>query len=89
MDGAHAVVIASIDLVKRPEVLAAVEQAPFDLIIADEAHHLTPGSERGAAVDRLASRAPWVVLASATPHSGDEAAFDYLTRLGECGARRS
>lgn len=84
---AHAIVIASIDLVKRPEVLAAVEQAPFDLIIADEAHHLTPGSERGAAVDRLASRAPWVVLASATPHSGDDAAFDYLTRLGECGDR--
>lgn len=84
---AHAIVIASIDLVKRPEVLAAVEQAPFDLIIADEAHHLTPGSERGAAVDRLASRAPWVVLASATPHSGDEAAFEYLTRIGECGDR--
>jgi superfamily II DNA or RNA helicase len=84
---AHAIVIASIDLVKRPEVLAAVEQAPFDLVIADEAHHLTPGSDRGAAVDRLASRAPWVVLASATPHSGDEAAFDYLTRIGECGDR--
>ncbi|MDO8680773.1 MAG: helicase-related protein [Acidobacteriota bacterium] len=84
---AHAIVIASIDLVKRPEVLAAVEQAPFDLLIADEAHHLTPGSDRGSAVDRLASRTPWVVLASATPHSGDQAAFDYLTRLGECGDR--
>ena len=82
---AHATLIASIDLVKRPEVLAAVEQAPFDLVIADEAHHLTPGSDRGAAVDRLASRAPWVVLASATPHSGDDAAFEYLTRIGECG----
>ena len=84
---AHATVIASIDLVKRPEVLAAVEQAPFDLLIADEAHHLTPGSERGSAVDRLACRAPWVVLMSATPHSGDDAAFDYLTRIGECGDR--
>ena len=84
---AHAVVIASIDLVKRPEVLAAVEQAPFDLVIADEAHHLTPGSDRGVAVDRLASRVPWVVLASATPHSGDDTAFEYLTRIGECGDR--
>jgi superfamily II DNA or RNA helicase len=84
---AHAIVIASIDLVKRPEVLAAVGQAPFDLIIADEAHHLTPGSDRGAAVDRLAARAPWVVLASATPHSGDQDAFAYLTRIGECGDR--
>jgi superfamily II DNA or RNA helicase len=79
------IVIASIDLVRRPEVLAAVEEAPFDLVIADEAHHLSPGSDRGAAVERLAARAPWVVLASATPHSGDEAAFDYLTRLGSAG----
>ncbi len=84
---AHAIVIASIDLVKRPEVLAAVEEAPFDLLIADEAHHLTPGSDRGAAIEELASRTPWVVLVSATPHSGDEAAFDYLTRLGELGDR--
>lgn len=84
---AHAIVIASIDLVKRPEVLAAVGQAPFDLVIADEAHHLTPDSDRGAAVDQLASCAPWVVLASATPHSGDEAAFGYLMRIGECGDR--
>ena len=84
---AHAIVIASIDLVKRPEVLAAIEQVPFDLLIADEAHHLTPGSDRGAAVDQLASRAPWVVLASATPHSGDDAAFEYLARIGECGDR--
>ncbi len=30
---------------------------------------------------------PWVVLASATPHSGDDTAFDYLTRIGECGDR--
>ena len=83
----HAIVIASIDLVKRPEVLATVEGAPFDLVIADEAHHLTPGSDRGAAVERLASRAPWVVLASATPHSGDDAAFNYLTRIGGSGDR--
>lgn len=79
---AHAVIVASIDLVKRPEVLAAVEEVAFDLVIADEAHHLTPGSDRGHAVSRLGSRAPWLVLLSATPHSGDQAAFDYLTTLG-------
>jgi len=81
----HPVVIASIDLVKRPEVLAAAEDAPFDLVIADEAHHLTPGSDRGHAVNRLAARAPWLVLVSATPHSGDQAAFDYLTTIGSLG----
>lgn len=81
----HPVVIASIDLVKRPEVLAAAEGAPFDLVIADEAHHLTPGSDRGHAVNRLATRAPWLVLLSATPHSGDQTAFDYLTAIGSLG----
>ena len=52
------------------------------VLIADEAHHLTPGTDRGSAVARLASRTPWCVLVSATPHSGDVAAFDYLTDLG-------
>lgn len=84
---AHDIVIASIDLVKRPEILAAVEQVAFDLVIADEAHHLTPGSDRGAAIEHLAARSVWVVLASATPHSGDEEAFGYLMRLGEMGDR--
>jgi len=79
---AHAVIVASIDLVKRPEVLAAVEDVAFDVVIADEVHHLTPGSDRGHAVGRLGSRAPWLVMLSATPHSGDQAAFDYLTALG-------
>jgi superfamily II DNA or RNA helicase len=79
------VVIASIDFVKRPEILAAVEGAAVDLVIADEAHHLTPGSDRGRAVERLAGRTPWLVLLSATPHSGDRAAFDYLTGIGSLG----
>ena len=78
----HLTAIASIDYIKRPEVLAAISEVPIDLIIADEAHHLTPGTERGAAVCRLASRAAWCVLLSATPHSGDENAFDYLTGIG-------
>ena len=79
------VTIASIDYVKRPEVLAAIEGVPIDIVIADEAHHLTPGSERGAAVDRLGARASWVVLVSATPHSGEDAAFDFLSNIGSAG----
>jgi superfamily II DNA or RNA helicase len=81
----HAVAVASIDFVKRPEVLAALAAVPIDLLIADEAHHVTPGTERGAAIGRLASRAPWCVFISATPHSGDQAAFEYLTGLGSHG----
>ena len=79
------VTIASIDFIKRAEVLAALEGEPLDLLIADEAHHLTPGTERGAAVARLASRATWCALLSATPHSGDQAAFAYLQSIGARG----
>ncbi|MDH4063447.1 MAG: DEAD/DEAH box helicase, partial [Acidobacteriota bacterium] len=79
------VIISSIDFVKRPEVRAAVEAAPLDVLIVDEAHHLTPGSDRAAVADRLARRAPWLVLASATPHSGDPRAFRALLDLGRTG----
>jgi superfamily II DNA or RNA helicase len=81
----HAVAIASIDLVKRDEVLAAIDNEPLDLVIADEAHHLSPGTDRGAAISRIASRVPWCVFVSATPHSGDRAAFEFLTSLGSTG----
>ena len=81
----HGVAIASIDFIKRAEVLAAIDREPVDLLIADEAHHLVPGTDRGAAVSRLAARAPWCVLLSATPHSGDRAAFEYLTSMGAAG----
>lgn len=81
----HAVAIASIDLVKRDEVLAAIDSEPLDLVIADEAHHLAPGTDRGAAISRIASRVPWCLFVSATPHSGDRAAFEYLTSLGDAG----
>lgn len=80
--GGATVMVSSIDLVKRPEVRAAVEREPVDLLIVDEAHHATPSSDRGRLVARLARRAPWVVLASATPHTGDAAAFRWLLDLG-------
>ena len=78
----YATIVASIDFVKRPEVLGALAEVSLDVLIADEAHHLTPGTDRGSAVARLASRTPWCVFVSATPHSGDVAAFNYLTGLG-------
>ena len=78
-------IISSIDLVKRPEVRAALESVPFDVLVVDEAHHLTPGTDRAAVVTELAQRIPWVVLATATPHGGDDAAFELLQRLGDVG----
>lgn len=83
-----AVVISSIDLLKRPEHLSAVSGIPIDVLVVDEAHHLTPGTDRGAAVARLASACPWVILLTATPHSGDEGAYRFLESIGSIGADR-
>jgi superfamily II DNA or RNA helicase len=80
------IVVSSIDLVKRVEIRAAAEDCPLDLLIVDEAHHVTPGTDRGALVERLARRTPWLVLASATPHTGDRGRFRYLLDLGRAGA---
>jgi superfamily II DNA or RNA helicase len=77
-----AIVISSIDLVKRAEVRLAIESAPLDVVVVDEAHHLTPGSDRSAVVAEIAGRATWVALATATPHSGDTGAFSFLSRIG-------
>jgi Helicase conserved C-terminal domain/Type III restriction enzyme, res subunit len=76
------VIVSSIDLVKRPEHLAAIEHVNFDVLIVDEAHHVTPGTDRGAVVARLASACVWTVLVTATPHSGDERAFAFLRSVG-------
>lgn len=79
------IVVSSIDLVKRPDVRAAVEDQPLDLLIVDEAHHAAPHTDRGVLVERLARRTPWVVLLSATPHAGDPAALAWRLTLGQVG----
>jgi superfamily II DNA or RNA helicase len=76
------VIIASIDLVKRPEFRTALDDVPLDILVVDEAHHVTPGTDRAAVVADLASRTPRVVLATATPHSGDDVAYRFLCDLG-------
>src|SRR5918994_1927185 len=75
--------IASFDFIKRPEVLNPVEQLLWDLVIIDEAHLVTIGTDRRAAVDAIASRSRRVLLLTATPHSGDDVQFDAFCRIGE------
>ena len=74
--------IASIDYVKRLDVLPSVRQVRWDVVIVDEAHAAAGDSERRDAVRMLAARASFVLLLSATPHNGDPAAFDELRRIG-------
>jgi SNF2 family DNA or RNA helicase len=78
--------IASVDYVKRPEVLPAVAACRWDIVVVDEAHGVAGDSDRHAAVHGLASRAPYVLLLTATPHSGDRPAFEALCEIGAVGA---
>jgi superfamily II DNA or RNA helicase len=81
------IAIASIDYVKRPEILRAVMACRWDAIVIDEAHGVTGDSERHAAVAALAVRAAYVLLLTATPHSGDRRAFESLSGIGSHGDR--
>ncbi len=74
--------ITSVDYVKRPEVLPAVTACTWDLVIVDEAHGVAGDSDRRAAIQALASRAAYVLLLTATPHSGDRRSFSALCDLG-------
>ena len=80
------VVITSIDFLKQPEVLRGIDDVVWDAFILDEAHQATVRSRRYEAAAAVASRARYVFLLSATPHTGDERAFRELCALGESGA---
>jgi superfamily II DNA or RNA helicase len=78
----QAVAVASVDYIKRPEVLPAVLACAWDIVIVDEAHGAAGDSERHGAVAALASRAAYALLLTATPHSGDGRSFAALCRTG-------
>ncbi len=79
------IVVTSIDYVKRPEVLAAVADVVWDLVIVDEAHGLAAGSDRQRAAAALCAQAAYVLLLTATPHNGDAQAFLSLCETGTHG----
>ena len=76
------VAIASIDYFKRLEVLPAAGTVRWDVVVVDEAHASSADSERRDAVRLVAERAAYVILLTATPHNGDDAAFDRLCDIG-------
>jgi superfamily II DNA or RNA helicase len=74
--------IASVDYIKRPEVLPAVAACRWDVVVVDEAHGVAGDSDRHKAVQTLTSHAAYVLLLTATPHSGDRQSFLSLCNLG-------
>ncbi|MBT3279565.1 MAG: DEAD/DEAH box helicase family protein [Phycisphaerales bacterium] len=86
----HDRLIASIDTLKRPaRVRRLLEAPPWDLIVFDEAHHLT-AYKFGSRVKKtqnfklgeaLRDHSRDLMLLSATPHQGDHFRFWMLVRL--------
>ena len=74
--------LASMDLIKRPHYFRHIKQVPWDMLIVDEAHRLSPTAEdRWKTIGRLIENNPQmnVMLLSATPHKGFP--DDYIARL--------
>jgi superfamily II DNA or RNA helicase len=80
------IVVSSIDYIKRPEVMRSLEPLTWDVVAFDEAHHLGGRSDRAAAAQAIGERARAVVLLTATPHSGDDTAFQKLCGIGDIGS---
>ncbi len=86
----HNRLIASIDTLKRPNrVKRLQEAAPWDLIVFDEAHHLTAvqtgnkvtKTQNFRLAEALREHCRDMLLLSATPHQGDHFRFWMLIRL--------
>ncbi|MEO5897097.1 MAG: DEAD/DEAH box helicase [Vicinamibacterales bacterium] len=74
--------LASLDLVKRPEVLRAIEDVTWDLFVLDEAHAASVASARLAAASAVGRRSRRVLLLTATPPDGDPPQMAALGRIG-------
>ncbi|MDR1622599.1 MAG: DEAD/DEAH box helicase family protein, partial [Synergistaceae bacterium] len=86
----HNRIIASIDTLKRPTRIKKILEAPrWDLVVFDEAHHLT-AAKTGSKVQKTAnyklaealkSHTRDLILLSATPHQGNHFQFWMLAQL--------
>jgi len=86
----HDRLIASVDTLKRKARIKKLEEAPpWDLVVFDEAHHLTAFKSGGKVkktenyklAEALRERSRDMLLLSATPHQGDHFRFWMLIQL--------
>ncbi|MCI0342362.1 MAG: DEAD/DEAH box helicase [Planctomycetales bacterium] len=87
--GYHTRVLTSLDYLKRAEVAAEATAVDWDLVVVDEAHKLglalvaghLSRTERYRLGEALSDATESLVLLTATPHHGDEVAFQGLVAL--------
>ncbi len=86
----HNLLIASIDTLKLRSRMARLKAAPpWDLVVFDEAHHLTAYRQNGKLVktqnfklaEMLKEHTRDLILLSATPHQGDHFRFWMLVQI--------
>lgn len=86
----HNRMIASIDTLKRPERMRRIREAPpWDLVVFDEAHHLSvykngrrsTKTQNYKLAEAMREHSRDLLLLSATPHQGDHYRFWMLVRL--------
>lgn len=75
-------VIVSIDTLKSAKYLAQLEQVEWDAVVIDEVHNATnTGTQNNQLARTLAPKTEALILASATPHNGNEESFKEIIRL--------
>ena len=83
--------ITSLDLAKRTEMLPGLKQVRWDLVIVDEAHHMswTPPARKTARYalgELLRDASDHLLLLTATPHKGDPGNFSLFLQLLDADA---
>ena len=81
--------LASIDFLKQEQVLEELDRATYDVVVLDEAHHCMDIGNAGEREDSqrrhlaavLARRCDSLILATATPHDGNDRSFASLCEL--------
>ncbi len=74
--------LVSVDLLRQPDVIALLARTRWTLLVVDEAHLVSPGSAREAAVVAVARASVRIVLLTATPAAGGPTSAEALRRLG-------
>ena len=82
----HNQIVTSLDLAKRDDILPSLEQAPWDLVIVDEAHRMSASDESHKSLryrlgEKLRDSTDNILLLTATPHKGDPANFTLFLQL--------
>ena len=82
----HPQIVTSLDLAKREDILLSLRQAKWDMVIVDEAHHMSAAAEDKKSMryrlgELLRDATDHYVLLTATPHRGDPLNFTLFLRL--------